>query len=163
MFKAFIKTLGYYTGLIILYLFVLCLGILLNGVAQADTRLNFHLSSVHQEKGFHERNYGIGIEHDYKSGYLLAGTLINSYEKTAGYAGFGQRWKTYGNLWASVGYFGGIVYYKNANEALTVPAILPEINLGYRGTSLSILYIPKVKIQEQETVPALLFSVKVKL
>jgi len=101
---------------------------------------------------FNEANYGLGFEAERNNVVFRAGTYKDSYYKQAKYATIGYRYALLGqqdsfHAGASVnaGWLDGSGFKNDM-------AVVPQLEIGYKKTTLEIVYVPKFSKEQAQAV-----------
>ena len=101
---------------------------------------------------FNESNYGLGFEAERNNVVFRAGTYKDSYYKQAKYATIGYRFNLAGqqdsfHVGASInaGWLDGSGFKNDI-------VVVPQLEIGYKKTTLEIIYVPKFTKEQAQVV-----------
>ncbi len=108
-----------------------------------DTWLAIGVASYHADRsaGYNERNFGLGIEHDFTSAHAMSvGAYRNSIDRRSNYALY--RWTPLAIGRARIGVLAGVVDGYRRNGGRLAPALAPTITLDTHPVGISLILIP---------------------
>jgi len=101
---------------------------------------------------FNEANYGLGFEAEHNNVVFRAGTYKDSYYKQAKYATIGYRFNLAGQ---QEGFHVGVSVnagWLDGSGFKNDMAVVPQLEIGYKKTTLEIVYVPKFTKEQAQAV-----------